>query len=174
MDLPLQAAPFSQAKEASRLACQKRHICPANICSKSALIVAENALNLHNVRMTFKILACLLAVSTLASGQSGVLREVWTQVDGGTINALVTSPNYPEAPLFSTLQTEFRSATNWGDRYGVRMRAFLTAQNPDALQAMAQTFANAARRGFWLSRRNSAMTMLRDMLGDPAPMGLAS
>jgi hypothetical protein len=77
--------------------------------------------------MTFKILACLLAVSTLASGQSGVLREVWTQVDGGTINALVTSPNYPEAPLFSTLQTEFRSATNWGDRYGVRMRALLTA-----------------------------------------------
>ena len=39
---------------------------------------------------------------------------------------------------------------------------------------MAQTFANAARRGLWLSRRNSAMMLLRDMLGDPAPLGLAS
>jgi hypothetical protein len=39
---------------------------------------------------------------------------------------------------------------------------------------MAQTFANAARRGLWLSRRNSAMTLLRDMLGESAPMGLAS
>jgi cobaltochelatase CobN len=54
------------------------------------------------------------------------------------------------------------------------VRAFLHQHNPDALQEMAQTFANAARRGFWLSRRNSAMTLLRDMLGDPAPMGLAS
>jgi cobalamin biosynthesis Mg chelatase CobN len=54
------------------------------------------------------------------------------------------------------------------------VRAFLDAQNPDALQEMAQTFANAARRGLWLSRRNSAMTLLRDMLGEPAPMGLAS
>ena len=54
------------------------------------------------------------------------------------------------------------------------VRAFLNAQNPDALQAMAQTFANAARRGLWLSRRNSAMTLLRDMLGESAPMGLAS
>ena len=54
------------------------------------------------------------------------------------------------------------------------VRAFLNAQNPDALQSMAQTFANAAHRGFWLSRRNSAMTLLRDMLGEPAPMGLAS
>jgi cobaltochelatase CobN len=54
------------------------------------------------------------------------------------------------------------------------VRAFLNAQNPDALQAMAQTFANAARRGLWLSRRNSAMTLLRDLLGDPAPLGLAS
>ena len=54
------------------------------------------------------------------------------------------------------------------------VRAFLNAQNPDALQEMAQTFANAARRGLWLSRRNSAMMLLRDMLGDPAPLGLAS
>jgi len=54
------------------------------------------------------------------------------------------------------------------------VRAFLNEHNPDALQEMAQTFANAARRGLWLSRRNSAMTLLRDMLGEPAPMGLAS
>ena len=52
--------------------------------------------------------------------------------------------------------------------------AFLNAHNPDASHAIAQTFANAARRGFWTSRRNSSLTILRDLLGDPAPLGLAS
>ncbi len=50
--------------------------------------------------------------------------------------------------------------------------AFLAAHNPDAQRDMAQTFSNAARRGFWVSRRNSAMMALRDILGEP--MGLAS
>ncbi len=54
------------------------------------------------------------------------------------------------------------------------VRDFLNAHNPDALQAIAQTFANAARRGMWASRRNSSLTILRDLLGDPAPLGLAS
>ena len=52
------------------------------------------------------------------------------------------------------------------------VRDFLLAQNPAAQRDIAQTFSNAARRGFWATRRNSAMTALRDILGDP--MGLAS
>jgi cobaltochelatase CobN len=54
------------------------------------------------------------------------------------------------------------------------VRDFLNAHNPDALQAIAQTFANAARRGMWASRRNSPLTILRDLLGEPEPLGLAS
>ncbi len=54
------------------------------------------------------------------------------------------------------------------------VRAFLNEHNPDALHAIAQTFANADRRCFWTSRRNSSLTILRDLLGDPAPIGLAS
>ena len=54
------------------------------------------------------------------------------------------------------------------------VRAFLLAHNLEAQRAIAQTFSNAARRGFWVSRRNSSMMALRDILGEPAPMGLAS
>jgi len=76
--------------------------------------------------MMFKTLACLLVGSTVVFGQNGVLREAWTQIDGSTINDLVTSPNYPDAPVLSTVEADFRSTASWAERYGVRMRAYLT------------------------------------------------
>lgn len=71
-------------------------------------------------------MSLLIGITTLAFGQTGVLREVWTQLDGSSVGELVTSANYPEAPLMKTLEPEFRSQANWADRYGVRMRALLT------------------------------------------------
>jgi cobaltochelatase CobN len=41
-----------------------------------------------------------------------------------------------------------------------RVRAFLLAANPQAARAMAARFEEARRRGFWVSRRNSAAEIL--------------
>jgi len=43
------------------------------------------------------------------------------------------------------------------------VRAFLTGSNPLAARAMADRFADAADRGFWLSRRNSPAAILAEM-----------
>ena len=97
---------------------------------------------------------------------------------GWHLPARAAPPNRPQAPGGQPLRDARAAAVGEDHLLAVvgdeAVRAFLNEHNPDALQEMAQTFANAARRGMWLSRRNSAMTMLRDMLGDPAPMGLAS
>jgi cobaltochelatase CobN len=44
-----------------------------------------------------------------------------------------------------------------------RVRAFLLAANPQAARAMAERFDEAKRRGFWMSRRNSASAILDEM-----------
>ena len=49
-----------------------------------------------------------------------------------------------------------------------KVRAFLLAANPQAARAIAARFADAARRGFWVSRRNSSAAHLAEMLGDSA------
>src|SRR3569623_182633 len=73
--------------------------------------------------------ACLLAVLLLASaaqGQTGVLREVWTNLDGTSVASLTSSPNFPTNPVLRVVDPDFRSPVNWTDRYGVRMRAWLS------------------------------------------------
>jgi len=45
-----------------------------------------------------------------------------------------------------------------------RVRDFLREANPEAARAIAARFAEAARRGFWVSRRNSSATLLAEML----------
>jgi len=45
------------------------------------------------------------------------------------------------------------------------VRAFLLQANPRAASHMAGVFEEAARRGFWLSRRNSSARILASMLG---------
>jgi cobaltochelatase CobN len=44
------------------------------------------------------------------------------------------------------------------------VRAFLEAANPQAARAIAGRFAEAERRGFWVTRRNSCATILSSML----------
>lgn len=46
-----------------------------------------------------------------------------------------------------------------------QVRGFLVTANPDAGQAMAAHFRNAATRGFWTSRRNSDSAILAEILG---------
>ncbi len=48
------------------------------------------------------------------------------------------------------------------------VRDFLLAANRDAARSMAERFADAARRGFWTSRRNSDAACLAQMLEDVA------
>jgi cobaltochelatase CobN len=45
-----------------------------------------------------------------------------------------------------------------------KVRAFLLDANPEAARAIAGRFAEAARRGFWVSRRNSSAAHLAEML----------
>ena len=43
------------------------------------------------------------------------------------------------------------------------LRAFLKSANPQAAEAIASKFEEAARRGYWTSRRNSSIAILADM-----------
>jgi cobaltochelatase CobN len=45
-----------------------------------------------------------------------------------------------------------------------RVRDFLLAANPEAARAIASRFAEAERRGFWASRRNSSARALAEMM----------
>lgn len=72
-------------------------------------------------------LAAFLAIASVGHAQvSGVLREVWTNTDGSTVPDLTSSPNYPEAPVLRVVDADFRAPVNFTERYGVRMRAYLT------------------------------------------------
>ena len=72
-------------------------------------------------------LYALMAMASLAHSQtSGVLREVWNNLDGSAISSLTTSLNYPGNPVLRVVDANFQSPVNWAERYGVRMRAYLT------------------------------------------------
>jgi hypothetical protein len=91
-------------------------------CSGKALRIMIFIMSLR----IFSILVAALAAASSAWSQNGVLREVWTQVSGSTVHDLVTSPNYPAAPILSHVVPELRSPNDWSDSYGQRLRAFLT------------------------------------------------
>ena len=48
------------------------------------------------------------------------------------------------------------------------VRSFLVGANPQAACHMAGVFEEAARRGFWLSRRNSSARILASVLKEAA------
>jgi uncharacterized protein (DUF1800 family) len=77
------------------------------------------------------LLCCIFMVPTMAAQaqSSGVLREVWTNLDGNYVADLTLSSDYPSTPVLRTVDTNFASPVNWAERYGVRMRAFLTPTN---------------------------------------------
>ncbi len=72
-------------------------------------------------------LAVFLAATPAMQAQtSGVLREVWTQLEGGEIADLTLSADYPSNPILRTVEATFAAPVNWAELYGTRMRAFLT------------------------------------------------
>ncbi len=54
-----------------------------------------------------------------------VLREYWTGISGGTVNALLNNANYPDAPTGSTFPTTIRGPVNYANNYGTRMRGYI-------------------------------------------------
>ncbi len=66
-----------------------------------------------------------IATAAIAQ-QNGVLREVWANLSGSGIEALIDSPNYPNAPTIKDVMPDFASPANVSSNYGTRMRAYLT------------------------------------------------
>src|SRR5437870_4875968 len=66
-----------------------------------------------------------LCASTLFAQTTGVLREVYYNVSGGTVDALINSPNYPDRPDEEFIENAFEAPTDFADNYGQRMRALL-------------------------------------------------
>ncbi|MBK1877914.1 DUF1800 family protein [Pelagicoccus mobilis] len=61
-----------------------------------------------------------------ASAQSnGVLREVWTNLDGSDIEYLIENANYPDSPTIRDVLPTFSSPLNFSSNYGTRLRAYL-------------------------------------------------
>ncbi len=70
---------------------------------------------------------CFLALTSVAQSQvTGVLREVWTNLDGTTTSDLTLSSDFPSHPVLRLVDASFAAPSNWSERYGVRMRALLT------------------------------------------------
>lgn len=64
----------------------------------------------------------------LCVGATGsVLREVWSSVNGGTVNDLLTSPNYPNSPSSTTYPTSLAAPLNAANNYGQRIRGYIIA-----------------------------------------------
>ena len=86
--------------------------------------------------MTFARIAIIIGIHYLfvfnglaqTSSGTGVLREVWANIDGVSVSDLQQSGNFPENPLLRVIDPDFRAPVNWGDRYGLRMSAILQPQ----------------------------------------------
>ncbi|MDQ8181858.1 DUF1800 family protein [Pelagicoccus sp. SDUM812005] len=64
--------------------------------------------------------------ANLATAQeNGVLREVWSNIEGSGIQNLLSSPNYPQAPTLRDALSDFGSPVNFASHYGTRLRAYL-------------------------------------------------
>lgn len=71
-------------------------------------------------------LALLLSLACCAAyGQTGVLREVWTDLSGSSVSNLRSSPKFPTSPAIRDTLPGFSAPANFGDNYGQRLRAFI-------------------------------------------------
>jgi uncharacterized protein (DUF1800 family) len=100
----------------------------------------------------------MMLASAAQAQTSGVLREVWNNLEGSTIADLTLSPDYPSAPVLRTVDPTFAAPVNWAERYGVRMRAFLTPTTSGNY-----TFYVSGDDGFelWLSTNDSAANKVK-------------
>jgi len=73
------------------------------------------------------IVACLavLVNESAVQAQNGVLREVYTNISGGSVANLTNHPSFPNSPASNVVASTFEAPQNIGDNYGTRMRALL-------------------------------------------------
>lgn len=62
-----------------------------------------------------------------ARAQNGLVREVYTGLDFGGIDALLNDPNFPGNPALTEVVPEFETPGGFGDNYGQRVRGFIEA-----------------------------------------------
>jgi hypothetical protein len=77
-----------------------------------------------------------------------ILREVWTEISGTSVNSLTSDINYPTNPNIRGLLTSFEGPTNWADNYGTRIRGYLY---PPADGNYTFWIASDAASKLWLS-----------------------
>ncbi len=56
---------------------------------------------------------------------SGLLREVWTEIEGTSVEDLHRSPAFPEMPTTTGLTATFQTEFHTGDMYGQRLRGWI-------------------------------------------------
>lgn len=59
----------------------------------------------------------------------GIYREVYTSIDGDTVEELYRHPKFPESPDFVEVLTEFDATLNNSDGYGQRLSTFYEVRN---------------------------------------------
>lgn len=100
-----------------------------------------------------------VAMASMAQAQtSGVLREVWTNLDGNPISALTASPNFPTNPVLRVVDPAFQTPVNWTDRYGVRLRAYLL---PPATSSYTFWISGDDSCELWLSTNDTPANRVR-------------
>jgi len=76
--------------------------------------------------------ASFVQFSPQAHAQHGLLREVYTNILGGTVDSLLASPSYPGNPGSTTTASEFEAPDSPGDSFGQRLRGYLEAPQTGA------------------------------------------
>ena len=61
-----------------------------------------------------------------AKAQNGLVREFYTNITAGTLTALTNNASFPNSPGAVTLLDEFEAPQNVGDRYGQRIRGYVS------------------------------------------------
>ena len=71
------------------------------------------------------VVVVALVLNAHAQG-SGVLREVWTGIDGNAVGDLTNNVNFPNNPsLEEVLANAFEAPVDWADQYGQRLTAYV-------------------------------------------------
>jgi hypothetical protein len=81
-----------------------------------------------------------------------ILREYWSGISGAAVSDLTSNSNYPDNPTGKDQLSSFEAPTDWAEKYGTRVRGFITAPT-----AGAYVFWIASDDGgeLWLSTSDS-------------------
>lgn len=95
----------------------------------SSNMIEPPCIKSRSVVLALLLLACGPLAGPVGAQSSGILREVWLDIGGGTAVAdLTNNPAFPNSPSFENVVTDFfESPTDVYENYGQRMRALITA-----------------------------------------------